>query len=143
MALGDVKLMRELPNRAGQKEIDNDTDVIQLIFASNTFASIDENGTTVNNTIFNGVSGGNVAASYNLTTTWSRVGASTALDADDIGTIAKDPANPSPATAILYNQTADVVYAVYDMTNDGTTPLDWVNNDITPAFVGVVYTATV
>lgn len=144
MALGDVKLMRELPLRAGKEEIDNDNDTIQLIFASDTYASIDVNNTTVNNTIFTGVSGGNVAASYNLVTTWSRVGGATALDADDIGTIAKDPSNPATIrTAIMYNSTADVTYAVYDMTNDGSTPLDWVNNDITATFTGVAYTATV
>ncbi len=50
-----------------------------------------------------------------------------------LGTITKNASNPTGVRcAVLYNATASNELAqVWDMTTDGSTPLDLVNNDFT------------
>lgn len=136
---GESKLMREVPLRAGKEEINNDTDVIQFIFSSTPYGSIDVNNATVDSSIFTPVSGGQVAANYPLTTTWSRTANEVQLTALDVGTITQDAANPTTIqSAVCYNATADIVYTVYDMSG-----LDFVNTNVNINFVDTIYKATI
>ena len=133
MAAGDTKLFNEfvLKDREGKYTL---MDTWQISFISDTFASVSSdlaNPTTASVTI---TSGGNVAASYTLANkSLSRSTSLITFDADDIGQIAKDALNAADVRcAILVNVTSgNELSQIWDMTSDGTTPLDLVNNDFT------------
>lgn len=145
MAQGDAKNFNDFVLKVNQGDY-ADTDTLALAFVSNTYASINSDLTNPQLSNVTVVSGGNVAASYTLTgVTVTRTGAATSWAANNIGTIAKDASNPSPLCAVIYNDTSvnDDLYKVYDLTTDGVTGLDLVNNDFTLTFDGgVLITAT-
>lgn len=132
MAEGDTKLMSDTirKDREGLYDI---ADNWQLVFFSDTFASIDSTVSNPTSGTYTVVSGGNFAANYPLANeAVSRSGAVITFDADDIGQIAKDASNPAIKTAGLINATnTDDLFQVWDMTADGTTAVDTVNNDFT------------
>jgi hypothetical protein len=68
------------------------------------------------------------------------------MDATDIATIAKNASNPATVKcAIIYNDTSasDDLVQVFDLTADGTTAIDLVNNDLAFTFgAGGINTAT-
>lgn len=147
MAAGDSKLFNEyvLKERRGDY---SQSDNWRLSFISNTYASVSADLATPTLSSVTVTSGGNVAASYLLASVaYSRSTNTITFDANDIGTITKDPANPADLRcAVIYNDTSasDDLVQIYDMTTDGSTALDLVNNDFTFNFGGSgINTATV
>lgn len=147
MAAGDSKLFNEyvLKERVGNYA---QADVWSLSFISDTFASVSGDLANPNISSVTVTSGGNVAASYNLANVlFTRTVNVIKFDADDIGKILKDALNPVDVRcAVLFNNTSanDDLAQIYDLTTDGTTALDLVNNDFTFSFgAGGINTATI
>jgi hypothetical protein len=147
MAAGDSKLFNEyvLNERKGEYA---EADVWSLAFVSNAYASISTDLATPTLSSVAVTSGGNVAASYTLgSATYTRATNVIKFNATGIGTILKDPSNPADLRcAVVYNNTsaADDLVQIYDMTTDGSTALDLINNDFVFAFgSGGINTATV
>lgn len=147
MAAGDSKLFNEyvLKERKGTYA---EADVWTLAFISNTYASISADLANPNLASVTVTSGGNVAATYNLASAaYTRATNVIKFDATDIGTITKNASNPADVRcAVVYNNTSatDDLVQIFDMTTDGTTALDLVNNDFTFSFgAGGINTATV
>ena len=134
MAAGDSKLAQEYPLQAGKGAYNNSTDTFRIAFCSNTYASIDATAAPFNLSLVTPVSGGNFPATPTALTgvTWTRTGAVSTLDYANLATIAKNASNPATIrTAVIYNDTStsDDIYKVVDLTSDGSTPIDVVNND--------------
>ena len=147
MAAGDNKIFRDFVLKVNEGAY-NEGDVWSLAFVSNTYATIDATAANPNLAGVTVVSGGNVAASYTLTGfAITRSGTTVTYDATDIGTITKNASNPTTVRcAYLYNNTSasDDGFCVFDLTTDGSTALDLVNNDFTLSFgAGGIITATV
>ena len=128
---GETKLFNDfiLKDRQGRYL---STDTYQLVFLSNTYASIDTNVTDPDLSDYTVSSGGNVAASYTLSsTTFTRSGTVFTFDAANIPTIGRDANNPTDLrTALIICSTkGNEAIQVFDMTADGSTALDLVNND--------------
>ncbi len=147
MAAGDSKIFNEyvLNERKG---VYAEADVWSLAFVSNTYASISADLATPTISSVTVTSGGNVAASYTLASAaYTRATNVIKFDATDIATITKNASNPADVRcAVVYNNTsaADDLVQIYDMTSDGSTALDLVNNDFVFAFgSGGINTATV
>lgn len=132
MAAGDTKLMSDTvkKDREGLYAL---ADNWQIVFFSDTFASILSTEANPTSSTYTVVSGGNFAASHALANeAVTRSGAVIKFDADDIGQILKDASNPAIKTAGLINAThTNDLFQVWDMTADGTTAVDTVNNDFT------------
>lgn len=134
MARGDQKAFYDYPRKAGLGNYNNSTNTFKVALLTDTYASVSQTLTDPVLTSFTEVTpGGNYSAGgITLTTvTWTRAGAVTKLDADDVSLL-KDASNPANArTALVYNDTvSDNAYSVVDLTTDGSTPLDLVNNDL-------------
>ncbi len=147
MAAGDSKLFNEyvLKERKGTYA---EGDAWRLAFVSNTYASISADHANPNISTVTVTSGGNVSASYLLASTaYTRAVNVIKFDAADIGQITKNASNPADVRcAVIYNDTsvADDLVQIFDLTADGTTPLDLVNNDFTFSFgAGGINTATI
>jgi hypothetical protein len=132
MPAGDTKLMSDTirKDRIGTYAL---TDNWQVVFFSDTFASIISTTANPTSATYTLVSGGNFAANYPLANeAITRSGAAIKFDADDIGQIAKNASNPAIKTAGLINATnSNDLLQVWDMTSDGSTAVDTVNNDFT------------
>ena len=147
MAAGDSKLFNEyvLKERKGTYA---EGDTWSLAFVSNTYASISDDLANPNISSVTVTSSGNVNATYALgSAAYTRATNVIKFDAADIGQILKNASNPADVRcAVVYNNTsaADDLVQIYDMTADGTTALDLVNNDFTFSFgAGGINTATV
>lgn len=147
MAAGNSKLFNEyvLKERQG---VYSQADALRVAFISDTYASVSADLATPNLSSVTVTSGGNVAVSYLLASVaYTRATNVIKLDAADLPQILKDGSNPSDVRcAVIYNDTsaADDLVQIYDMTADGTTALDLVNNDFTFTFgAGGINTATV
>jgi hypothetical protein len=145
MAAGATKAFNDAVLKT-RKGVYAEGDTWQLVFLSDTYASIDTDLTNPTSASFTPVVGGNVAASYTLTSiTIDRVTNVIKFDAADIGQILKNASNPADLkTALLRNATVtnDAIQA-WDMTTDGTASLDLINNDFTFSFgAGGINTST-
>jgi hypothetical protein len=147
MAAGDSKLFNEyvLQERKGTYA---EADAWRLAFVSNTYASVSADLATPTISSVTVTSGGNVAASYLLASAaYTRATNVIKFDATDIGQILKNASNPADVKcAVIYNDTAagDPLVQIFDLTTDGSTSLDLVNNDFTFTFgAGGLNTATV
>lgn len=134
MAAGDSKLSQEYPLQAGKGAYNNSTDTFRIAFVSETYAAIDATASPFNLSLVTPVSGGNFPATPTALTsvTWTRTGAVSKLDYADLTTIAKNASNPATIRcAVIYNDTStsDDIYKVVDLTSDGSTAIDVVNND--------------
>tara|TARA_R110002020_G_scaffold123070_1_gene279077 strand:+ start:207 stop:659 length:453 start_codon:yes stop_codon:yes gene_type:complete len=134
MAAGDSKLAQEYPLQAGKGVYNNSTDTFRIFFCSDTYASIDATQTPFNLSDVTQVGGGNfpIAGIVLTSVTWTRSGAVSKLDYADLTTIAKNASNPATIrTAVIVNDTSasDDIYKVVDLTADGSTAIDVVNND--------------
>ena len=132
MAAGDTKLMSDTvrKDREGLYAV---ADNWQIVFFSDTFTSILSTTANPTSSTYTVVSGGNFAANYALTgKAVTRSGAVIKFDANDIGQILKNTSNPAIKTAGLINAThTNDLLQVWDVTADGTTAVDTVNNDFT------------
>ena len=147
MAAGDSKIFNEyvLKERQG---VYAQADAWRVSFVSDTYASISDDLATPNISSVTVTSGGNVAASYLLASVaYTRATNVIKFDATDLAQILKDGSNPADVRcAVVYNDTsaADDLVQIFDMTADGSTALDLINNDFTFTFgAGGINTATV
>ena len=134
MAAGDSKLAQEYPLQAGKGAYNNSTDAFRIFFCSDTYAAIDATQTPFNLSDVTQVGGGNfpIAGIVLTTVTWTRTGAVSTLNYDDLTTIVKNGSNPATIrTAVIVNDTStsDDIYKVIDLTADGSTAIDVVAND--------------
>lgn len=144
MPAGDTKLMSDTirKDRIGTYAL---TDNWQIVFFSDTFASILSTTANPTSSTFTVVSGGNFPANTALANeAITRSGAVIKFDADDIGQILKNASNPAIKTAGLINATVtNDLFQVWDVTSDGSTAVDTVNNDFTFNFgAGGINTST-
>jgi hypothetical protein len=147
MAAGDSKIFNEFVLKE-RNQTYGVSDVKSLSFVSDTFASVSADLANPNISSVSVVSGGNVASSYTLASAViTRSTNVIKFDATDIGSIAKDASNPTTVRcAVVFNNTsaADDLIQIFDMTSDGTTAVDLVNNDFVFNFgSGGINTATV
>lgn len=136
MAAGDSKAFNDAVLKT-RKGLYAEGDAWELVFLSDTYASMDTDLVNPTSATFTPVVGGNIAASYVLANVnVNRVTNVVTFDADDIGQVVKNAANPVDLrTALLRNATVtNDAIQVWDMTADGTTALDLVNNDFTFSF---------
>lgn len=147
MAAGDSKIFNEyvLKERKGQYL---EANAWRLAFVSDTFASVSDDLANPNISSVTVTSGGNVASSYLLASVaFTRATTVIKFDATDLAQILKNASNPADVRcAVIYNDTsaADDLVQIFDMTSDGSTALDLVNNDFTFTFgAGGINTATV
>ena len=134
MAAGDSKLAQEYPLQAGTGAYNNTTDVFRIFFCSDTYAAVDATQTPFNLTHVTQVGGGNfpIAGVILTSVTWTRAAAVSKLDYANLTTITKNASNPATIrTAVIVNDTSTLndIYKVIDLTADGSTPIDVVNND--------------
>ena len=134
MAQGDSKLSNEFVLSMGEGTYTNPTDVLRIYFCSDTYASIDANAAPLNLSSVTQVGGGNFPVGGVVLTgvTWTRSGAVSTLDYNDLATIVKNASNPATIrTAVIVNDTSpsDDIYKIVDLTTDGSTPIDVINND--------------
>lgn len=144
MAVGDTKLMSDTirKDRIGTYAL---ADNWQIVFFSDTFASILSTTANPTSSTYTVVSGGNFAANYPLANeAITRSGAVVTFDADDIGQQLKNASNPAIKTAGLINATnSNDLFQVWDVTSDGSAAVDTVNNDFTFNFgAGGINTST-
>jgi hypothetical protein len=147
MAQGDSKLYRDAVLKLNEGAY-SEGDTWTLAFVSDTYSTLNADATNPVLADVTVTSGGNVNAAYNLANfAITRATTTITFDADDIGTITKDAANPSDVRcAVLYNNTSasDDLIQAWDLTTDGSTALDLVNNDFTFSFgASGILTATV
>ena len=139
MAAGDSKLFNDFVLKVNQGDY-NDADTLTLAFVSNIYSSISSDLTNPNLSNVTVTSGGNVNTAYNLANvTVSRTAAVANFAADNIPVISSNASNPTDVRcAVIYNNTSasDDLYKIYDLTTDGSTALDLVNNDLTFTFNG-------
>ncbi len=134
MAQGDSKISNEYSYQLGNARYNQSTDSFRIYFCSDTYASINEDAATLNLSNVTQVGGGNfpIGGVALTSVTWTRASAVSTLDYADLTTIVKDGANPATIrTAVIVNDTsaADDIYKIVDLTTDGSTPIDVVNND--------------
>lgn len=133
MAQGDAKLLRDYVLKA-TKGVYLEADTYSLVFLSDTFASISIDVTNPQLSLYTQTTGGNITGPINLSNfTITRATTTITFDADDTATILKNASNPADVrTLLIINDTStnNDSYQVFDMTTDGTTPLDLVNNDL-------------
>jgi len=127
MAAGDTKLMSDTIRK------DRIGTYAQLVFFSDTFASILSTTANPTSATYTVVSGGSFPANTALANeAITRSGAVITFDADDVSQFVKNASNPAIKTAGLINATnSNDLFQVWDVTADGSTAVDTVNNDFT------------
>ena len=147
MAQGDSKLYRDAVLKLNEGAY-NEGDTWSVAFVSDTYASLSVDATNPVLADVTVVSGGNVSAVNNISG-FSITRSTTTITADgtDLATISKNASNPATVRcAVVYNNTSasDDLIQAYDLTTDGSTALDLVNNDLTFNFgANGIFTATV
>lgn len=141
MARGDLKTFDYYPYRAGLKQYNNSTDSFKYAIITDNYASVDKALANPDLADFTEVAaGGNYTAGGNALAgaMWaigSVAAGITSLDFTDISLL-KDAGNPTTGKVMLINNftAGDHCYHAIDLTADGTTAVDLVNNDLTVAF---------
>lgn len=138
MARGDLKTFDYYPYNAGLKLFNNSTDTFKLAIVTDAYAAVLKTATDpVLTTFTECAAGGNYAAGGNALAgnAWTIAAGVSKLDFTDFSML-KDAGNPTTGkTAIILNFTGGVraIHAI-DLTSDGTTAVDLVNNDLTITF---------
>lgn len=141
MAQGDLKTFDYYPYNAGLKLYNNSTDSFKYAILTDAYSTVAK--TTVDPTLAsftevgaggNYTAGGNALAGVAWTIGVVAAGV-TGLDFTDISLL-KAAGNPTTGkTILIINSTAgNRSYHAIDLTSDGTTAVDLVNNDLTVAF---------
>lgn len=147
MAQGDSKIYRDAVLKLNEGAY-NEGDVWTLAFLSDTYASLDVDAANPQLSNVTVTSGGNFLSAYNIAGfSISRTGGTISFTGTNIGQIAGDAGNPSDIrSAVLYNNTSandDLMFA-WDLTTDGTTPVDVSTLPLTFSFGAAgIATATV
>ncbi len=131
MARGDSKIFQDFAKKLGEGSYNLSSAGLSLSFVADTYATVDATVNNPNISGFTRLSGGNVPSNTALSgVTWTRSGAIITLDYADPSTIASAAGNPTTArTALIHFTTGGDLYKAIDLTTDGTTALDLVNND--------------
>jgi hypothetical protein len=141
MARGDLKTFDYYPYNAGLKLYNNSTDSFKYALLTDTYVSVGKATVDPTTASFTEVaaggnysSGGNALAGVAWTIGVVSAGV-TALDFTDIA-LTKQASSPTTGkTMLIVNSTAgNRSYHVIDLTSDGTTAIDLVNNDLAVAF---------
>ena len=135
MALGDVFGFNDFTKKLGDGSYTLASDTLEFYFITETASAINLDVTNPVLGSFTQVgSAGNYTAPFvGASVTWTRSTVTSTYDAADI-TLLKDASNPSTVKSLIaVDATAtDAVLCAWDMTTDnGTTPPDLVNNDLT------------
>tara|TARA_R110002126_G_scaffold173241_1_gene321931 strand:+ start:1953 stop:2414 length:462 start_codon:yes stop_codon:yes gene_type:complete len=141
MARGDLKTFDYYPYNAGLKLYNNSTDSFKYAIVTDAYAAVLKTTVDPVLTSFTEVgAGGNYSAGGNalagVAWTIGVVSAGvTALDFTDVSML-KAAGNPTTGkTVLIINSTAtNRGYHAIDLTSDGTTAVDLVNNDLTITF---------
>ena len=141
MARGDLKTFDYYPYNAGLKRYDNSTDTFKLAIITEAYASVLKAQVDLSLSTYTEVgAGGNYTAGGNALpgNAWTIGVVSpgvTALDFTDFSML-KAAGNPTTGrVALIINSTAaNRCYHAIDLTIDGTTAVDLVNNDLTITF---------
>lgn len=133
MAAGDSKIFNDFALKLAKKTYDlaSGSDAFAISFVADTYASVDADSTNPNISGFTPLSGGNfIAATTLVSTAITRTGANLKFDFDDLVTIAKNASNPATIKVALIKHTATGdLYKAVDLTSDGSTSIDVINND--------------
>lgn len=145
MAQGDAKLLSDFILKVNKGDYD-ETDTFAIAFLSDAYSTVDTDATNPQLSGYTVTSGGNIPASTTLANvTITRALTTVSFNADSPATFLKDALNPADArTIVVYDNTSanDDLIVAFDLTTDGTTPLDLVNNDLTFSFgAGGIYQA--
>ena len=141
MARGDLKTFDYYPYNAGLKLYNNSTDSFKYAIVTDTYASVLKTAVdpvladfTDVGTGGNYTAGGNALAGVAWTIGVVAAGV-TGLDFTDVS-LSKAAGNPTTGkTLLILNSTATSrCYHAIDLTTDGTTAVDLVNNDLTVTF---------
>lgn len=141
MARGDLKTFQYYPFNAGKKLYDNVNDSFKYAIINDAWATVNpgEVDPTLS-TYTEATAGGNYTAGGNSLpgNVWAigTVSAGvTSLDFTDISML-KAAGNPTTGKTLLINNftASDRCYHAIDLTSDGTTAVDLVNNDLTVTF---------
>lgn len=141
MAQGQLQTFDYYPYNAGLKLYNNSTDSFKYALITEAFSAVDKATVDPDLTDFTEVTaGGNYTAGGNSLpgNAWTigTVGAGiVGLDFTDISLL-KNASNPTGARVLLINNSTagDKCYHAIDLTSDGTTAVDLVNNDLTVTF---------
>lgn len=135
MAQGQLLTFDYYPYKAGKKLYNNTTDAFKYALITDAFSTVSK--ATVDPTLLSfteAAAGGNYTAGGNALTTqsWTIVSGITKLDFDDVSLL-KHASNPvGVKTLLIINSTAtNDCYHAMDLTADGATAIDLVNNDLT------------
>lgn len=131
MAAGDSKIFNDFALKLNKKTYDLSIDAFAISFVADTYASVDADSTNPNISGFTPLVGGNfVAATTLVSTAITRTGASLKFDFNDLATITKNASNPATIkTALIKHTATGDLYKAVDLTTDGATSIDVVNND--------------
>jgi hypothetical protein len=138
MARGDLKTFDYYPYNAGLKLFNNSTDSFKYALVTDAYSAVLK--TTVDPTLASFTecaAGGNYTAGGNALAgaAWTIAAGVSKLDFTDIA-LTKAAGNPATAkTLLIINSTAgNRCYHAVDLTSDGTTAVDLVNNDLAVTF---------
>ena len=131
MAAGDSKIFNDFALKLAKKTYDLSTEAFAISFIADTYASVDADASNPNISGFTPLTGGNfVAATTLVSTAITRTGANLKFDFNDLATIAKNASNPTTIkTALIKHTATGDLYKAVDLTTDGTTSIDVINND--------------
>ena len=131
MAAGDSKIFNDFALKLAKKTYDLSTDAFAISFIATAYASVNADATDPDITDYTPLSGGNfVAATTLASTAITRSGAALKFDFADLSTIAKAAGNPATIKVALIKHTVTGdLYKAIDLTADGSTSIDVINND--------------
>lgn len=131
MAAGDSKIFNDFALKLAKKTYDLSADAFAISFIATAYASVDADAANPNISGFTPLTGGNfVAATTLVSTAITRAGVNLKFDFNDLATIAKNASNPATIkTALIKHTATGDLYKAVDLTVNGTTSIDVVNND--------------
>jgi hypothetical protein len=133
MAAGDSKIFNDFALKLAKKTYDLSSggDAFAISFIATAYASVDADATNPNISSHTPLTGGNfVAATTLASSAITRTGVNLKFDYANLSTIAKNASNPSTIkTALIKHTATGDLYKAVDLTADGSTSIDVVNND--------------
>jgi len=133
MAAGDSKIFNDFPLLLAKKTYDlaSGGDAFAISFIATAFGSVNADATNPNISDYTPLTGGNFSAATTLgSSAITRSGVNLKFDYANMSTIAKSGSNPSTIrTALIKHTATGDLYKAVDLTADGSTAIDVVNND--------------
>ena len=131
MAAGDSKIFNEFALKLAKAKYNLAVDDFAISFIATAYGSVNANSSNPDITDYTPLTGGNFVAAVALTSlAITRVVADIKFDFADLATIAKSAGNPATIkTALIKHTASGDLYKAIDLTADGTTSIDVINND--------------